>query len=130
MLEKYNKIWKKVSSIIKKEFDSEPVCNEKYLKTKNADSKNIEKYSKYLLLICITERKLSLFCQNPNASFLLLAKYQIKNLFISQNYYRYKLPKQQSREKSKLRNIRDYFQNSQMTIPSTALRCGSFSKTT
>ena len=28
-LKKYNKIWKKVSNIIKKEFDSKPVCNEK-----------------------------------------------------------------------------------------------------
>ena len=31
---KYNKIWKKVSNIIEKEFDSKPVYNEKYLKTK------------------------------------------------------------------------------------------------
>ena len=33
-LEKYNEIWKKVKSSIKKEFDSEPVYNEQYLKTK------------------------------------------------------------------------------------------------
>ena len=33
-LEKYNKIWKKVSNIILKEFDSKPVCNEKFVKTK------------------------------------------------------------------------------------------------
>ena len=33
-LEKYNKIWKNVSNIILKEFDSNPVCNEKYVKTK------------------------------------------------------------------------------------------------
>ena len=32
--EKYNEIWKKVSSIIIKEFDSKPVYYEKYLKTK------------------------------------------------------------------------------------------------
>ena len=31
--EKYNKIWDKVSCSIKKGFDVEPVCNEKYLKT-------------------------------------------------------------------------------------------------
>ena len=31
---KYNKIWKKVSNIIKKEFDSKDVYNKKYLKTK------------------------------------------------------------------------------------------------
>ena len=34
LLEKYTEIWKKVSNIIKKEFDSKPVYNEKYLKTK------------------------------------------------------------------------------------------------
>ena len=33
-LEKYNKIWKKVEHIINKEFDSEPVYNETYLKAK------------------------------------------------------------------------------------------------
>ena len=33
-LEKYNKIWNKVSNSIKKGFDSEPVYHEKYLKTK------------------------------------------------------------------------------------------------
>ena len=30
LLEQYNEIWKKVSNIIKKEFDSKPVYNEKY----------------------------------------------------------------------------------------------------
>ena len=34
LLEKYNQIWKKVSNIIKKEFDSNPEYNEKYIKTK------------------------------------------------------------------------------------------------
>ena len=34
MLEKYNHIWEKVKSSIKKEFDSEPAYNEKYIKTK------------------------------------------------------------------------------------------------
>ena len=34
LLKKYNKIWKKVKNTINKEFDSEPVCNEKYLKAK------------------------------------------------------------------------------------------------
>ena len=33
LLEKYNEIWDKVSKVIKKEFDSEPVYNKKYLKT-------------------------------------------------------------------------------------------------
>ena len=34
LLQKYNEIWKKASIIIKKEFDSNPVYNEKYIKTK------------------------------------------------------------------------------------------------
>ena len=34
LLEKYNEIWEKVKNIIKKEFDSESVHNEKYLKAK------------------------------------------------------------------------------------------------
>ena len=34
LLEKYSEIWKKVSSIIKKVFDSKPVYNLKYVKTK------------------------------------------------------------------------------------------------
>ena len=34
LLEKYNEIWEKVKNIFKKEFDSEPVYNEKYLKAK------------------------------------------------------------------------------------------------
>ena len=34
LLEKYNEIWENVKNSIKKEFDSEPVYNEKYLKAK------------------------------------------------------------------------------------------------
>ena len=34
LLEKYSEIWEKVKNSIKKEFDSEPVYNEKYLKAK------------------------------------------------------------------------------------------------
>ena len=34
LLEKCNEIWKKVSSTLKKGFDSEPVYNEKYLNTR------------------------------------------------------------------------------------------------
>ena len=34
LLEKYNTIWDKVSADIKKEFDSEPVYNTNFLKTK------------------------------------------------------------------------------------------------
>ena len=34
LLEKYNEIWERVKNSIKKEFDSEPLYNEKYLKAK------------------------------------------------------------------------------------------------
>ena len=34
LIEKYNKIWEKIRNSIKKEFDNEPVYNEKYLKAK------------------------------------------------------------------------------------------------
>ena len=34
LLEKHNEIWKKIQNSIKKKFDSKPVYNEKYLKTK------------------------------------------------------------------------------------------------
>ena len=34
LLKKYNEIWKKIKNIIKKEFNSEPVYNEKYPKAK------------------------------------------------------------------------------------------------
>ena len=34
LLEEYNELWEKVKISINKDFDSEPVCNEKYLKAK------------------------------------------------------------------------------------------------
>ena len=34
ILEKYSEIWNKIKSLIKKEFNSEPVYNDKYIKTK------------------------------------------------------------------------------------------------
>ena len=34
LLEKYNKIWEKFKNTINKEFDSDPVYNEQYLKAK------------------------------------------------------------------------------------------------
>ena len=34
LLEKYNEIWETVTNIIYKEFDSNPIYNEKYIKTK------------------------------------------------------------------------------------------------
>ena len=34
ILEKYSEIWNKIKSLIKKEFNSKPVYNDKYIKTK------------------------------------------------------------------------------------------------
>ena len=34
ILKKYSEIWNKIKSLIKKEFNSEPVYNDKYIKTK------------------------------------------------------------------------------------------------
>ena len=34
ILKRYSEIWNKIKSLIKKEFNSEPVYNEKYIKTK------------------------------------------------------------------------------------------------
>ena len=34
ILKKYSEIWNKMKSLIKKEFNSEPVYNDKYIKTK------------------------------------------------------------------------------------------------
>ena len=47
LLEKYNEIWEKVKISIKKEFDSESVYSEKYLKAKikSYKSKNQLKFS-------------------------------------------------------------------------------------
>ena len=33
ILEKYNKIWNRIKTLIKKAFNSEPVYNDKYIKT-------------------------------------------------------------------------------------------------
>ena len=47
LLEKYNRIWKKVKNSIEKGFDSEPVYNEKYIKAKikSYNEKNQYKFS-------------------------------------------------------------------------------------
>ena len=34
ILEKYSEIWNKIKSLIKKEFNSKPAYNDKYIKTK------------------------------------------------------------------------------------------------
>ena len=33
ILERYSEIWNKIKSLCKKEFNSEPVCKDKYIKT-------------------------------------------------------------------------------------------------
>ena len=50
LLEKYNTVWNKVSADIKKEFDSEPVYNEHFLKTKikSHDNEAADFYDKNL----------------------------------------------------------------------------------
>ena len=46
LLKNYNQIWGKVSKVIKNWFDSEPVYNDKYLKTKsNSYEGNFHKFS-------------------------------------------------------------------------------------
>lgn len=40
LLEKYSKIWNKVSNTVKEGFDSKPVFSRKYLKTKTKSSEN------------------------------------------------------------------------------------------
>ena len=64
LLEKYNKIQKKVKIIIEKEFDSEPVYNEKYLKAKtnsynrkintNFDNNKIPKECSQFICLSVT----------------------------------------------------------------------------
>ena len=45
LLKKYNEIWEKNKNSIKKEFDSKPVYNDKYLKAK------LESYKRKVVLI-------------------------------------------------------------------------------
>ena len=62
-LEKYNEIWEKVKNSINKEFDSEHVCNEKYIKitiksyngniyTNFHNNKIPKKVSQFICLFC------------------------------------------------------------------------------
>ena len=60
LLEKYNEIWKKVKNIIKKEFDSEPVYNEKYLKAK-IKNPVMEKSKQIFTIIKYQKKVLNLF---------------------------------------------------------------------
>ena len=64
LLEKYNRIQKKVKIVIEKEFDSEPVYNEKYLKAKansynrkintNFDNNKIPKECSQFICLSVT----------------------------------------------------------------------------
>ena len=51
--EKYNKIWEKVENITKKEFDSKPVYNEKYLKAKIKSSNKIPKEGSQFICLSV-----------------------------------------------------------------------------
>ena len=57
--EKHNEIWEKVRNSIKKEFDSEPVYNEKYLRTKINSYK--EKATQIFTVIKYQKKTLSVF---------------------------------------------------------------------
>ena len=51
MIEKYYEIWEKVQNSLKKEFNSEPVYNEKYPRAKNIHNNKIpEKGSQFICL--------------------------------------------------------------------------------
>ena len=59
LLEKYNTIWDKVSADMKKEYDSEPVYNKEFIKTKirSHDDEVIDfhdkKFLRYTLIILV-----------------------------------------------------------------------------
>ena len=63
ILEKYNKIWNKIKSLLKKELNSEPVYNDKYIKTKikiydnrvytNFQNNKIPKDNEYCLCLSV-----------------------------------------------------------------------------
>ena len=77
LLEKHNEIWGKVSKIIKKGFDSEPVYNDKCIKTK------IKSYEKKSTQIFMTIR-----CQKKVINTFFLSVILIHSVFrISKNYY-------------------------------------------
>ena len=89
MLEKYNKIWNKIKSLFKKEFNSEPVYNDKYIKTKikiynnkvyiNFQHNKITKDSEYCA--CLSVILLDSIFVNSDKEYypqIFLAKYIIK----------------------------------------------------
>ena len=58
LLEKYNEIWE-IKTVSKKEFDSEPVCNEKYLRAKI--NLIMEKSTQIFTIIKYQKKVLNLF---------------------------------------------------------------------
>ena len=54
LLEKFNEIWEKVKNNLKKEFDSEPVYNERYLKVK---IKSYNEKIKYKMIVIKYQKK-------------------------------------------------------------------------
>ena len=64
LLEKYNKTWDKVSNTVEKRFDIEPVCDEKYLKTKIKPSE--EKINKTFHKDRMLRKRFSLFLSISN----------------------------------------------------------------
>ena len=77
LLEKYNEIWKKVKNSLKKEFDSEPVYNEKYLKA------NIKSY-KGKINTNSHDNKI----QKEGSQFIFLSVILIDSVFrTNKNYY-------------------------------------------
>ena len=54
LLEKCNEIWEKVKNNLKKEFDSEPVYNERYLKVK---IKSYNEKIKYKMIVIKYQKK-------------------------------------------------------------------------
>ena len=77
LLEKYNEIWKKVKHSLKKEFDSEPVYNEKYLKA------NIKSY-KGKIKTNSHDNKI----QKEGSQFICLSVILIDSVFrTNKNYY-------------------------------------------
>ena len=62
-LEKHNDIWEKVESSLKKEFDSEPMHNEKYLKEINTNFRNNKIPKEGSQYICLSVFWLILFLE-------------------------------------------------------------------
>ena len=60
LLAKYNEVWKKVSRIIKHEFDSKPVYNEKYQNTKKKQPYN-RKRTQIFTIIKYQKKVLNIF---------------------------------------------------------------------